>query len=223
MIKSKITKEEVNQLPVILFEGEVTVVDSDEKVHDALSDLQQHEIVGIDTETKPSFRKGVLHKVALLQISTPNHCYLFRLNRISFPRELGVFLSDKSILKIGLALKDDFTALNKHHKFKPENVVDLQSIVKDYGIMDLSLQKIFALVFNQKISKSQRLTNWEIQDLTEQQQRYAATDAWAALMIYKRLIKEEKLSKKEIEMIVNQLAQAVQSNTRDVISDAHAV
>lgn len=223
MIKSKITKEEVNQLPVILFEGKVTVIDSDEKVYEALLDLQQHKIVGIDTETKPSFRKGVLHKVALLQISTPNHCYLFRLNRISFPRELGAFLSDKSILKIGLALKDDFTALNKHHKFKPENIVDLQSIVKEYGIMDLSLQKIFALVFNQKISKSQRLTNWESQDLTEQQQRYAATDAWAALMIYKRLIKEEKLSKKEIEMIVNQIAKAVQSNTLDVISDAHEV
>ena len=203
MIKPKISKEEVNELPVVIFGGQVKVVDSDDKVIDAMQELGQHKMVGIDTETKPSFKKGLLHKVSLLQVSTEDVCYLFRLNKIAFPKELGDFLSNKSIKKIGLALKDDFNALNKHHRFKPDNIVDLQSIVKCYGILELGLQKIFAIVFNQKISKSQRLTNWESPELTEQQQRYAATDAWAALMIYKQLMKEKKLTKAEIELIVN--------------------
>lgn len=203
MIKPKITKEEVNELPIVVFEGEVNVVDSEDKVTNAMQVLRQHKLVGIDTETKPSFKKGMLHKVSLLQVSTENICYLFRLNKIAFPKELSDFLSDKSVKKIGLALKDDFNGLNKHHRFKPENIVDLQSIVRNYGIMELGLQKIFAIVFNQKISKSQRLTNWESMELTEQQQRYAATDAWAALMIYKQLMKEKKLTKVEIELLAN--------------------
>ncbi len=203
MIKPKISKEEVNELPIVIFGGEVKVIDHDDKVSEAIQILCQHNMVGIDTETKPSFKKGLLHKVSLLQISTENICFLFRLNKIAFPKELGDFLSDKSVKKIGLALKDDFNGLNKHHRFKPDNVVDLQSIVKSYGILELGLQKIFAIVFNQKISKSQRLTNWESPELTEQQQRYAATDAWAALMIYKQLMKEKKLTKAEIELIAN--------------------
>ncbi len=203
MIKPKISKEEVNELPIVIFEGEVKVIDHDDKVSEAIQMLRQHNMVGIDTETKPSFKKGLLHKVSLLQISTEDICFLFRLNKIVFPKELGDFLSDKSVKKIGLALKDDFNGLNKHLRFKPENIVDLQSIVKSYGILELGLQKIFAIVFNQKISKSQRLTNWESPELTEQQQRYAATDAWAALMIYKQLMKEKKLTKAEIELLAN--------------------
>jgi len=203
MIKPKISKEEVNELPIVFFEGKVQVVDSGEKVIDAIEVLRKQKTVGIDTETKPSFKKGLLHKVALLQVSTEDICFLFRLNKITFPTELGDFLSDKSVKKVGIALRDDFNALNKHHRFKPENVVDLQSIVKNYGILELGLQKLFAIVFNKKISKSQRLTNWESPELTEQQQRYAATDAWAALMIYKQLMKEKKLTKAEIELIAN--------------------
>lgn len=203
MIKPKISKEEVNELPIVIFEGEVKVIDHDDKVSEAIQMLREHNMVGIDTETRPSFKKGLLHKVSLLQISTEDICFLFRLNKIVFPKELGAFLSDKSVKKIGLALKDDFNGLNKHLRFKPENIVDLQSIVKSYGILELGLQKIFAIVFNQKISKSQRLTNWESPELTEQQQRYAATDAWAALMIYKQLMQEKKLTKAEIELIVN--------------------
>jgi ribonuclease D len=209
MIKSKISKEEVNELPVVVFNGQIIVVDEESKVHEAVAALRKIRLVGIDTETKPSFTRGQSHKVALLQISTMDHCYLFRLNKIKFPKELGDFLSDKKVKKIGLALKDDFAGLNRIHHFKPENIVDLQGVVKDYGILELGLQKMFALLFHQKISKSQRLTNWESHDLTEQQQRYAATDAWAVLKIYNQLQKERKLSKIELEqLIISQLVQA---------------
>jgi len=206
MYKPKITKEEVNQMQVAAFDGKITIVDSLSKVQPAIDELRKCKIVGIDTETKPSFTRGTHYKVSLLQISTTDHCYLFRLNKIPFPEELAAFLANDKIRKIGLALHDDFTGLNRHLAFKPANFIDLQSIVKSYGILELGLQKIFAIVFQQKISKSQRLTNWENDVLTEQQQIYAATDAWASLLIYLKLKSEKTLSKKQIEQLMTEIA-----------------
>ncbi len=202
MFRTKITKDEVNLLPVVIFEGKITLVDDLSKVEPALEELRKSGVVGLDTETKPSFTRGTHHKVSLVQISTLDHCFLFRLNKTNFPVALSEFLADESVMKIGLSLRDDFSGLNKHHIFKPANFVDIQSIAQSYGIMELSLQKIYAILFGKKISKSQRLTNWESPELTEQQQRYAATDAWASLQIYLRLITEKKLTKIEIDKMV---------------------
>ena len=202
MLRTKITKEEVNLLPVAVFEGKITVVDDVSKIQPAIDELLKAKIVGIDTETKPSFTRGTHHKVSLVQISTLNHCFLFRLNYIGFPHELAEFLANDTIKKIGLSLRDDLAGLNRHLKFSAANFVDIQSIAQSYGILELSLQKIYAILFEKKISKSQRLSNWESPELTEQQQRYAATDAWASLQIYLQLMTERKLSKNEIEKIV---------------------
>lgn len=198
MFKLKITKEEVNELPLRAFGGIIHVLETPEQAATALEKLKKEKEVGIDTETRPVFSRGQSHKVALLQISTLNECYLFRLNKIGLPAELGLFLSDKKIKKIGLALKDDFIGLNRHHRFKPENIIDLQNIVKDYGIMELGLQKMYGVVFGEKISKSQRLSNWESPVLSDQQQLYAATDAWAVLKIYQVLKKMKKLTREEM-------------------------
>ena len=206
MLQSKITKEEVNQLPVVIFEGKITLVDDLSKVLPAIEELRKAKIVGIDTETKPSFTRGTYHKVSLVQLSTLDHCFLFRLNFIDFPTALAEFLADEQIMKIGLSLRDDLNGLNKLHKFKPGNCIDIQTIVKNYGIIELGLQKIYAILFGKKISKSQRLTNWESHELTEQQQRYAATDAWASLQIYLQLMKERKLGKKELDQLLAQHA-----------------
>lgn len=202
MYKPKITKEEVNQMPVVAFDGKITLVDDVSKVQAAIEELRRSEVVGIDTETKPSFTRGMHHKVSLVQISTTEHCFLFRLNKIPFPQELADYLADENIKKIGLALRDDFNGLICQRHFKPANFVDLQSIVRNYGILELGLQKVFAVVFGRKISKAQRLTNWENAELTEQQQIYAATDAWASLLIYLQLIKEKKLTKKQIDKLL---------------------
>lgn len=206
MLKTKITKEEVNQLPVIVFEGQITVVDDLSKIFPAIQELRKNKIVGIDTETKPSFTRGTHHKVSLVQIANLEHCFLFRLNKIDFPAALAEFLADESIKKIGLSLRDDLNGLNKHHKFKPANCIDIQTIVQSYGILELGLQKIYAILFGKKISKSQRLTNWENAELTEQQQRYAATDAWASLQIYQQLMTEKKLTKKQLDKILSEQA-----------------
>lgn len=210
MFAPKITKEEINALPVAQFNGEITVVDNALAVEEAVAELRKHSMVGIDTETKPSFVKGRMNKVSLVQVSTLDRCFLFRLNKIDFPPALEEFLKDKSVKKIGLALRDDMAGLNKHHKFKPANTTDLQNIVKDYGILELGLQKIYAIVFGEKISKSQQLSNWENPVLTEPQRRYASTDAWACLKIYRRLKDEKRLTPAEVERLVREHEQQVQ-------------
>jgi ribonuclease D len=183
-----ITKEKINGLPICTFTGNIIVVTSNEQLKDSILELKKEKILGFDTETKPSFAKGVTNKVALMQISTESTCYLFRLNKIGLPIELERLLKNKKIKKIGLSLRDDFSALNKRKVFCPESFVDLQKIVANYGISDLSLQKIYAILFGEKISKSQRLSNWEAETLSEAQQHYAALDAWATRRIYLKLM-----------------------------------
>lgn len=187
MNNSQITKEEVNALPVVAFEGQIVTVNTPEEADAAAAYLSRFSVLGFDTETRPSFRKGENFKVCLLQLSTADTCYLFRLNRIGLPLPIVKILKDERIKKIGLAIRDDFRALNHWHAFMPKGQVELQTFVKDFNILDNSLQKIFALVFHQKISKSQRLTNWEADVLTDSQKQYAATDAWACLQIYQAL------------------------------------
>ena len=147
-------------------------------------------MIGIDTETRPSFRKGVVHKVALLQASTEDICFLFRLNIIGMTQELADFLSNPNTHKVGLSLKDDFHQLALlSSKFTPDGFIDLQPFAHEMGIEDMSLQKLFANLFRQRISKSQQLSNWEADVLDDKQKLYAATDAYACILIYKELLR----------------------------------
>lgn len=183
-----ITKEELSELPVEVFEGEIIVVDRLEQVSAACEILSKADVIGFDTETKPAFKKGVSNKVALLQLSTDDTCFLFRLNVIGMPDTVMDILNDKNIRIIGLSLKDDFAALRKIGPFRPNNFIEIQALAKKYGIEDMSLQKIHAILFKKRITKGQRLSNWEIEELSDAQQMYAAIDAWACLKIYRELI-----------------------------------
>lgn len=169
------------------FPGKITLVDNASTARTALRALAREKAVGFDTETRPSFRKGQLHKVALMQISTSDRCYLFRLNKIGISQELKEFLENADILKIGLSVHDDFNVLRRSAEIEPAGFVDLQDMVKHFEITDISLQKIYAILFGERISKSQRLTNWEAPELTPAQQAYASIDAWACLKIYRYL------------------------------------
>ena len=194
MNQQEITKEEINLLPTAVFEGKIIVIDNTSSLKKAMRALDKEEKVGFDTETRPAFEKGVRHKVSLVQIATNDVCYLFRLNILNgIPKILADFLNSTKCKKIGLSLRDDFLMLNRHEKLNQESFIDLQKIVGNYGIESLSLQKIFALLFKQKISKYQRLTNWEAATLTAAQKRYAATDAWATLKIYEFISKMDKI------------------------------
>lgn len=181
-----ISKETVAEMPVVEYPGVITVVDTPEMARIALRELTRARVVGFDTETRPSFHRGHIHNVALMQLSTDAHCYLFRLNILGISEPLRKFLEDPEIIKIGLSVHDDFSVMRRLvDDLDPQGFIDLQEYVKFFHINDISLQKIYAIVFQQKISKNQRLTNWEAQVLTEQQQRYAAIDAWACLRLYR--------------------------------------
>lgn len=182
-----IKKEDIALLPIEEFTGRIIVIDTEADAEKAVAYLNQFDAVGFDTETRPSFKKGQRYKISLMQISTDEACFLFRLNRINIPEALEEFLANGNVLKIGLSLRDDFGAIQKRTDIKPKNFIDLQNFVKPYGIEDASLQKIYAIVFQKKISKGQRLTNWEADVLTEAQKKYAALDAWACLKLYNHL------------------------------------
>ena len=205
MKKATITKDEIATLEKVDYTGNIYVINSVSQAKAAITHLNKFKIVGFDTETRPSFKKGELRNMALMQISTLDECFLFRINIIGLPEVLREFLENKDIIKVGISLKDDFGVLNRSFgNMKPNGFIDLQKVVEDYEIIDKSLQKIYAILFNQKISKSQRLSNWEAPILSDAQQEYAAIDAWACLKIY-NYIKSGKfnpeLSKYYIDII----------------------
>lgn len=184
-IKDKITKAEIAAMPKVEFPGRIYVIYTEADTDKAVAYLMNQQIVGVDTETRPSFKRGQTHKVALMQISTQDTCFLFRLNKIGMPESLQNFLVNDT-LKIGLSLKDDFQVIRRRKDVHAEegNWIELQDYVSRFGIEDRSLQKLYANLFGEKISKSQRLSNWEAESLSEAQMKYAATDAWACVQIY---------------------------------------
>ena len=180
-------KQLIATLPKVEFKGKIVVIHSQREVKAAVDYLKRQPIVGVDTETRPSFRRGLVYQVALLQVSTLDICFLFRLNMIGLPAELIQLLESDNIQKIGLSLKDDLALLKRRAPFRPQGFLDLQDFVKPMGIEDMSLQKLYANVFGEKISKSAQLTNWENAVLTESQKMYAATDAYTTLRLYLEL------------------------------------
>lgn len=187
IVRRTINKEEVKDLPKTIFPGRIYVIQTEEETVKAIAYLETQLILGIDSETRPSFTKGQSHKVALLQISSEDCCFLFRLNMTGLTQSLVDLLENPAIIKIGLSLRDDFMMLHKRAPFKQQGCVELQDYVRQFGIQDKSLQKIYAILFKEKISKSQRLSNWEADVLSDGQKQYAATDAWACLNIYNLL------------------------------------
>ena len=192
MYQAKIDKEIVKDLPIAQTDCQIELIDSPDEVDKAVKYLLRSKVVGFDTESKPSFTKGKSNKIALMQISTQKRCFLFRLQMIGKNQRLKEFLENEKIKKIGVAIHGDLRNLRVWSKFEPKNFVDLQNIVGDYGIEELGLQKIYAIVFGKKISKSQQLSNWEAKILNRAQQIYAATDAWACRQIYLKLTKNKR-------------------------------
>lgn len=179
-----ITKEELGKLPMVHYIDGAEVVDTLEAVAAAVAHLRAARIIGFDTETRPSFRKGVSHVVSLMQLASPERCYLFRLNVLGMPEALKALLEDSKVRKVGISLRDDFHSLSRICDLKPGGFVDLQEYVKRYRIADNSLARIYAILFGERISKGQRLTNWEAAQLTAAQINYAAFDAISCIRIY---------------------------------------
>lgn len=186
-------KSIIPMLERFTFDGRIVVVQSECEARRAVRALQSAPLLGIDTETRPTFRKGTQHKVALLQVGDGETCFLFRLCMMGFPPCLVDLMEDPRMPKVGLSLRDDFNMLRGRHDFTPGGCIDLQTVAHDMGIRDMSLQKLFANVFRRRISKSAQLSNWEADALTESQKTYAATDAHACILLYERLMELQRM------------------------------
>lgn len=182
-----IAKDHLSALAATHFNGDIRLIDKPEDVREAINAIRSAGTVGFDTETRPSFQKGQLHSVALLQLSTEDCCWLFRLNMIGMPDEIKDLLEDRNVRKIGLSIHDDFHNLRRIRPVEPQGFIELQDYTRRYHIADKSLTKIYAILFGSRISKGQRLTNWEASELSVYQQSYAALDAYACLKIYNYL------------------------------------
>ena len=191
-IFKKFDKKRITALPVVQFQGKIVVVISAGEAEKAVDYLLSQSILGVDTETRPSFKKGQIHQVALLQVSTHDTCFLFRLNYLGMAPAVVRLLEDEQVPKVGLSWHDDILQLHKRGNFKPGNFIDLQKHVGEIGVEDRSLQKLYANFFGKKISKSQQLSNWENDVLQERQKIYAATDAWACIQLYEELQRLER-------------------------------
>lgn len=215
-------REALAAMPVVGFEGQVIVVDKPEMVADAIAYLKEQKVLGVDTEARPSFTRGVHYPTALVQISSTERCYLFRLTHVGMPQELCDIFADSHICKVGLAFRDDLRGLRKRREFTPRNCIDLQDIMVKYGILDMGLQKAYAICYGKKISKAQQLTNWENAQLTAEQARYASTDAWATLQVYLDLQEHAMISKKEEQELRRADLERMQAHQQAVLAARQA-
>lgn len=185
-----ISKEEIQDKPLIQFKGNIHIIDNPSQANIAISELNKQKYIGFDTETKPSFKKGKKNKVAILQLATESDAYLFRLHKY-FPMDVIDIMESKDIIKIGAAIKDDLSGLQKYHNFNPQGFLELQDFVKQYNIENNGLKKLTAIILDSRISKGQQTSNWENEILSESQQLYASTDAWICLKIYNTLTSDQ--------------------------------
>lgn len=192
-LRKNINKEEIEPLPSFLYKGEITVIEDTKKVSSVTKQLALSPVLGFDTETRPAFRKGETHKVGLLQLCDNRKVALFRLNKCGFPLSLRRLLENPKIAKIGVGIRDDLRHLQQLAPFTPTAFIDLQEYTEKFGIEEKSFSKLMAIIFQVKISKRQRTSNWEAPVLTEAQLRYAATDAWGALKMYQYLSQDDPL------------------------------
>lgn len=188
---SSISKEALDELPHCHYNGPVTIVDNNDQIADAIKLLKKERVLGFDTETKPSFRKGEVNMVSLLQLASPTDVFLFRLNKCGLSSEIVSLLESPSIMKIGVGIRDDLRALRKLGHFTPCRFVELQDLVKSLGMDAQSLKGIAGNVLNVRVSKRQRLSNWDADVLSEGQVDYAATDAWIPLQVFNELNRVE--------------------------------
>ena len=202
IIYNKFDKKSIAQLPTVTFPGKTVVVISESEAEKAVHFLLSQDILGVDTETRPSFKKGETHMVSLLQVSTSDVCFLFRLNHIGITPAILRLLENKAVPMVGLSLHDDMLSLHKRVAFTPGYFIDLQDLVGELGIEDLSLQKLYANLFHQKISKRQRLTNWDSDVLNDKQKAYAALDAWACINLYKEILRLKQSG--DYELVINE-------------------
>jgi len=190
MFASTISKEEINNLDLERYEGKIFLITKIEQLTSVFAKINEYSLVGFDTETKPTFRKGEVNEVAMIQIAIPKAVYLIRINYTGITDEILSFLENQSIVKVGVALRDDLKDIKRLRKFTPKGFVELNKLVKDIGIESNGLRKLTAIILGFRISKNAQVSNWEAEKLSQKQLQYAATDAWVCLEMHNELQKK---------------------------------
>lgn len=215
-IYSQFDKKAITALPVVAFPGRIITIITAGEAKKAVDYLLSSDILGFDTETRPTFHQGEHHKVALLQVSNRNTCFLFRLNLVGMTPDIRRLLEDRQVKKVALSWHDDLRGLEARGKFKPGYFIELQEMAGHIGIKDLSLQKLYANLFHKKISKRQRLSNWEAPALSDRQKQYAAIDAWACIDIYEEIVRLEKTN--DYQLVEVPAQEAVQPQAQKTVN-----
>ncbi len=184
----KLDKETINKLPLCRFKGRISIVEEEEDVNQIVEKLSKEKVIGFDTETKPSFKKGVRNSIALVQLSTMKEAYLIRVHHTGYPESLIQLFNNPNVIKVGVGIRDDLRGLNRVIKFKPKAFVEMQDVAKKLGINTISLKALSAIFLEKRVSKRQRLSNWEATELSRGQIEYAAIDAWVGVKIYNKLL-----------------------------------
>ena len=179
-----VTPEEVNDLPLTYYDGKIVLIHEASKVQKAINELMEHPVMGFDTESRPAFTKGESYPVSLIQLAIPDKVFLFRINQIGFTQPLVDIMANGDIIKVGVGLRDDILGLQRLHDFKPAGFKELHDFVSDLGVRNTGLRKLAAILLKIRISKGQQTSNWENPVLSQNQMRYAATDAWVCLEMY---------------------------------------
>ena len=202
LIYNKFDKPTIATLRRVVYHGKIVVINTPDEAEAAVDHLLSQPVLGLDTETRPSFTKGRHFKCSLLQVASWSICFLFRLNHIGMCPAVMRLLGDKTVTKVGLAWRNDLLALREVGEFEPGTYVDLQDMVREIGIEDQSLVKIYANLFGERISKADRLSNWERDNLKDTQMIYAAIDAWACVQIYEEVLRLKATG--DYELVVRQ-------------------
>ena len=205
IIYNRFAKEWMADLQRVTYDKNIIVIVAPEQTERAVDYLLSMPILGVDTETRPSFTRKQQFKCSLLQVATHHNCFLFRLNYTGMTGAIVRLLEDMTVPKVGLSWHDDINSLKRLRNFEPGWFIDVQDHMKEIGIEDLSLQKLYANLFNARISKTERLSNWERDVLTEKQKQYAAIDAWACIQLYEELIRLEETGDYELHTLETEL------------------
>ena len=198
IIYNRFAKDWLANLPRVTYDKNIIVIASPQQTASAVDYLLSMPILGVDTETRPSFTRNQQFKCSLLQVATHHNCFLFRLNFTGMTSSIIRLLEDTTVPKVGLSWHDDICSLKRLHDFKPGWFIDLQDHIREIGVEDMSLVKMYANLFGERISKSERLSNWERDVLTDKQKAYAAIDAWACIHLYEELIRLQETGDYEI-------------------------
>ena len=181
----KLSKNEINALPLIQYEGDIEILTSKDNIQAAINDLKNYDLIGFDTETKPTFVKGPLNPPSIMQLACDDKVYIFQFDNDEILKKLSSILSNENITKCGVSVDRDLIELMYLSPFDPISFVDLGNVARENEIPHHGLRGLVAMFLKHRISKGSQTSDWSKISLSDSQISYAATDAWVSLELFK--------------------------------------